>query len=320
MKKIALALSVVGAAAFAAGASAQTYSIGTNPQGSLFYASGAAIAKLMVEKTGLQFRVQPYAGSSTYLPLIHAGKLAFGMANAAEAYYAYSGAELFRQAHPNLRQAATTFSTNSGFAVPMDSPIKTLADLRGKRVPINYTSGRIFHFLSNALLNTEGMTNKDLDGVPTPNFITGAKLLMAGRVDAAYFPLNTAIAKQANATIKGGIRYVKMKCTPEAEAKIKEIVPAASLGKARPGKNATAVVEDPTCFINVTFTLVTGKHVPEDVVYKLVMTMYNNKPELVKSLGAFGRWDPKNMAAPHPNPYHPGAIRAYKELGIWRGK
>jgi hypothetical protein len=202
----------------------------------------------------------------------------------------------------------------------MDSPIKTLADLKGKKVPIEYTSGRIFHFLSNALLNTEGLTNKDLNGVPTPNFITGAKLLMAGRADAAYFPLNTAIAKQANATIKGGIRYVKMGCTADTKAKIKQIVPAATLGMARPGKNATAVVEDPTCFINVMFTVVTGKHVPEDVVYNLVKTMYANKPALAKSLGAFNRWNPKNMAEEHPNPYHPGAIKAYKELGIWQGK
>jgi hypothetical protein len=316
MNKRIFSAAVAGATLLAAAASAQTYSIGTNPQGSLFYATGAAIAKVMVEKTGMQFRVQPYAGSSTYLPLIHAGKLAFGMANAAESYYAHSGAELFKQAHPNLRQVAQTFGVNSAIAVPMDSPIKTYADLKGKKVPGVFASGRIFHFLQSAALATANMTDKDLDIVPTPNFVAGAKLFMAGRADATYLPLNTGIAKQAHATVKGGIRYLKMDCGKEAEARMKKVLPPSYIGKAKPGKAMTGVVEDPTCFVNVPFTLVTGKHVPDEVVYKVVMTLYNNKPDLAKALGAFNRMDVKDLHRDHPNPYHPGAIKAFKELGI----
>lgn len=314
MKRFAFVVAVAGAAALSAGALAQTYSIGTNPQGSLFYASGAAIAKVMVEKTGLQFRVQPYAGSSTYMPLIHAGKLAFGMANAAEAQFAYAGSEPFREPNPNIRQVAVTFGTNSGFAVPTDSPLKTIADLKGKKVPVGYTSGRIFHFLANAALATAGLSEKDLDGVPTPNFVTGAKLFMAGRVEAAYLPLNAGISKQANATIKGGVRYLKMDCN--GDAALKKVLPPAYVGKARPGKTMTGVVDDPTCFVNVPFTVVAGKHVPDDVVYKVVMTLHNNKADLAKALASFRGMEPKKLYREHKNPYHPGAIKAYKELGI----
>lgn len=314
MKKFGFLAGLAGAAVLAAGASAQTYSIGTNPQGSLFYATGAAIAKVMVEKTGMQFRVQPYAGSSTYMPLIHAGKLAFGMANAAEAYFAYTGKELFSRAHPNVRQVAVTFGTNSAFAVPADSPIKTVADLKGKSVPVGYTSGRIFHFLASAALATAGLTEEDLDGAPTPNFVTGAKLFMAGRTDAAYLPLNAGISKQANATIKGGIRYLKMDCG--ADEAMQKVLPVASVGKESPGKNQTGVVEDPTCFVNVPFTLVAGKHVPDEVVYKVVMTLHSSKSDLAQALGAFNRMDTKQLYQKHPNPYHPGALKAFKELGL----
>jgi uncharacterized protein len=314
MTKSLFSAVLAGTALLAAGASAQTYSIGTNPQGSLFYASGAAISKVMVERTNLQFRVEPYAGSSTYMPLIHTGRLAFGMANAAEAAFAYSGAELFRQGHPNIRQVAYTFGTNSAYLVPMDSPIKTVADLKGKRVPVGYTSGRIFHFLSSAALATAGMTESDLDGVPTPNFVAGAKLLMAGRVDAAYVPLNTGIGKQADATIRGGVRYLQMDCN--AEAAMDKALPTARVGKARPGSDMTGVVEDPTCFVNVPFTLVTGVHVPEEVVYQVVMTLHNHMPDLVATMVQFGDMDVKDLYQNHPNPYHPGAIRAYKELGL----
>lgn len=321
MRRIAFTIAFGVALAIGAPALAQTYGIGTNPQGSLFYASGAAISKLMVETTGLQFRVAPYAGSSTYLPLIDNGQLAFGKANAAEAAFAYSGTAVFEgRAHKNIRQVAATLPTNSAFAVRTDSPIKTVADLKGKKVPVGYNSGRIFHYLAGAALATAGLTDQDLDGVPTPNFIEGIKSFMAGRVDAAYIPFNVAIGKQAMATIPGGWRYLTMEDTPTAEKAIQGMLPPARIAREKPGPNATGVVVDPTQFVQVDFTLVAGAQVPEDVVYKVTKAIYENKPALVKSLGAFNRFLPEKMARKHPNPYHPGAIRFYQEVDLWPPK
>ena len=70
--------------AMSGSAMAQTYAIGVNPQGSMFYAAAAAIAKVGVDKTNLQFRVAPYSGSSTYIPKVNSGELAFGVSNGAE--------------------------------------------------------------------------------------------------------------------------------------------------------------------------------------------------------------------------------------------
>jgi len=139
---------------------------------------------------------------------------------------------------------------------------------------------------------------------------------MAGRADAAYMPLNSGIAKQANATVEGGIRYLKMDCSEAGNQRMEKVLPAAFVGKVKPGKNMTGVVEDPTCFVNVPFTLVTGTHVPEEVVYKVVMTIYNNKAALAETFGAFNGMDTKELYRAHPAGYHPGAMRAYKELGL----
>jgi TRAP-type uncharacterized transport system substrate-binding protein len=88
----------------------------------------------------------------------------------------------------------------------------------------------------------------------------------------------------------------------------------------RPGPNAIGVAADPTYLFSIDFTVVTGKDVPEDVVYNFAKTMYQSKPELVRILAAFKDFDPKHMARPHPMPYHPGAIRFYKEVGLWPPK
>ena len=317
-----LLMATVGAvAALTTAASAQTYGVGANPQGSIFYAAGAALSKVMVEKTGLQFRVSPYAGSSTYIPLIDKGELPFGLANTAESSFAYIGTEMFK-GHPNknLRAVALTIPILSGIGVRKDSGMKTVSDLKGKKVPVGFNSGRIFHFLQGAALATAGLTEKDLQGVPTPNFVEGAKLFMSGRSDAAYFPFNSGIAKQAMATIPGGWRYLNFDGSEAGAKKMQEFTPTSMAEAVKPGPTATGIETDPTYLVRVDILLMAGKDVPDDVVYKVVKTAYEGKADLVKALGAFARFDPKGMVRKHPAPYHPGAIKFYQEVGLWPPK
>ena len=316
-----VAVAVGAIIGLSAPATAQTYTIGANPQGSVFYAAAAAIAKVEVEKTGLQFRVAPYSGSSTYIPLVDKGELAFGMSNGAEYAFAYTGKELFA-GHPNknLRSVLSTFPLTSGFGVRTDSPMKTLADLKGKKVPFGYSSGRIFDYVQRAALAAAGVSEKDLIRVPAPNFVEGVKAFMDGRTDTGYIPYNAGIGKQAMVKIPGGWRYLSIGNAPDADKKMAAVLPTSRTLKVKPGKNATGVVDDPTVLLTINVTLFANANVPDDVVYKVVKTIYASKPELIKALAAFVRFNPKNMARNSPVPYHPGAIKAYKELGIWPEK
>lgn len=315
----AIALGAV--AAFGAPAAAQTYAIGANPQGSMFYAAAAALAKVGVDKTGLQFRVAPYSGSSTYIPKVNNGELAFGMSNGAEYSFAYAGTELFKD-HPNknLRSVMFTFALTNGFAVRKDSGIKTAADLKGKKVPGVYSSGRIFAYLQEAWLAAAGMKPGDVTMAPMPNFVVGIKAFTEGRTDAAYIPFNSGAGKEAMAKIPGGWRYLSTGTIPNADEKASEALPTARTVKIKPGKAATGVDDNPTTLIAIDVAMFTNKDVPDDVVYKIVKTAYEGKAELAKTLGAFNRFNPKNMVRKSAVPYHPGAIKAYKELGLWPAK
>ena len=319
VKTLAAAFSAV--VAFSAPAAAQTYTIGANPQGSMFYAAAAALAKVGVDKTGLQFRVAPYSGSSTYIPKVNSGELAFGMSNGAEYSFAYDGTELFKgHENKNLRSVMFTFSLTNGFAVRNDSNIKTAADLKGKKVPGVYSSGRIFAYLQRAWLAAAGMTEKDVVIVPVPNFVIGIKAFMDGRTDAGYIPLNAGIGKQAMAKIPGGWHYLSTGTVANADAKASAALPTARTVTIKPGKHATGVLGKPTVLTAIDVAMFTNKDVPDDVVYKLVKTVYAGKAQLAKTLGAFARFNPKFMVRKSAVPYHPGAIKAYKELGIWPAK
>ncbi|MEJ2374743.1 MAG: TAXI family TRAP transporter solute-binding subunit [Pseudolabrys sp.] len=321
VKTKALAVAFAAIVGLSMPAAAQTYTIGANPQGSMFYAAAAALAKVTVDKTNMQFRVAPYSGSSTYIPKVNSGELAFGMSNGAEYSFAYNGTELFK-GHPNknLRSVMFTFSLTNGFAVRNDSNIKTAADLKGKKVPGIYSSGKIFAYLQRAWLAAAGMTQKDVTLVPASNFVVGIKAFMNGRTDAGYIPFNSGIGKQAMAKIPGGWHYLSTGTVPNADEKAAQALPTARTVIIKPGKHATGVMGKPTTLIAIDVAMFTNKDVPDDVVYKLVKTVYAGKSELTKALAAFGRFNPKHMVRKSSVPYHPGAIKAYKELGLWPAK
>src|SRR3546814_92123 len=143
MKKIPAIL--VGAAltiGLAAPASAQkTYSVGTNKQGSLAYSTGTAVAKLLSDKSDIQTRVQPGAGSSTVVPQMNAGKIDFGVNNAAESRFAHFGTYTFDgRPNPNLMLVAKVYPLYMAISVPGDSEIKTIAQAKGKRMGFKFTS------------------------------------------------------------------------------------------------------------------------------------------------------------------------------------
>jgi TRAP transporter TAXI family solute receptor len=306
---------------FTVPALAQTYSIGTSPQGSLFYSAGAALSTVMVQKTGAQYRIAPYGGSSTFLPLVDKGELAFGLANGGESAFAYDGVEIF-QGTPkkNLRMVGAFYKNLGGFGVQTDSPYKTIADLKGKRIPSDYPSGRIFHYLAEAILAAAGLTHDDFRKVPVPNQVDGVDAFAQGRVDSAYIPLNQAAGKKAMASMRGGWRFVTFDSSPAAQKKATVVLPSCRIELLKPAKEYEGVVADPTAMIVVDFYIVAGAHVSDEAVYTLVKTMSENKPNLANALGTvFNYFDPKKMALQHPVPYHPGAIKFYKEAGIWKG-
>jgi TRAP-type uncharacterized transport system substrate-binding protein len=67
--------------------------------------------------------------------------------------------------------------------------------------------------------------------------------------------------------------------------------------------------------------LMTHKDAPDDLVYKVVKTAYENKAALVSGHPSFNAFTQQGMAVPHERlQYHPAAIKFYKEIGIWKDK
>lgn len=298
-------------------ASAQTITIGTNPQGALFYSMGSAIAKVASEKTGAQYRVAPFAGSSTYIPMINQGRLDFGLSNGGESAFAHSGTGVFEGlANPNVRLVAAAVATQTSFAVPTNSPYKTLADLKGARIATGYSSGKIFHHYMTAALATAGLTEDDFKKVPMPNFVAAIDGMAQGRIDAALIPMNAGVGKKAMAEMQDGWRYLSLGDDAGAAAAVEKALPSGRLVQMSPSKALTGVTDDPTRMVEVDFFVIAGAHVPDETVYQLTKAMYGNKADLAAAFGVFNRFSPDAMHQVNPVPYHPGAVKFYKEVGL----
>ena len=315
MKKTFVAL-VASSALFCVGtAQAQVLGFGSAPQGSIGYNMSSAIAKVMAENANLQSRVQPYSGSSAVLPLVNSGELDLAVCNVLEAQEAANGEGAYNgRKQQNLRVLAVIFPLLSSIFVRKDSPIKSLAELKGKRIPAGFSAQVTLDRIIDAVLANGGLERKDIVPVLVPNVIRGADDFVENKIDGGFFALGAAKVLEVHKST-GGIRYLPLSDDPQAVQRMKKHMSYAYVTEVKPGP-AFAGVDAPTKLMAYDYLVAVGSHVKDDTVYLIAKAMYENKPKLVESLRAFGGFNPDLMNRAMPAAFHPGSMKFYKEKGI----
>ena len=312
MKRIIIALC---AAALPATGNAQALGFGSAPQGSIGYNMSSAIAKVMAESAGLQSRVQPYSGSSAVLPLVNSGELDMAVCNVLEIEEATRGEGPYNgRKQANLRVLAVIFPLLSSIFVRNDSPIKSLADLKGKRIPAGFYAQVTLDRIIDAVLANGGVERKDIVPVLVPNVIRGADDFAEGKIDGGFFALGAAKVLEVHKST-GGIRYLPLSDDPAAVARMKKHMSYAYVTTVNPGP-AFAGIAAPTKLMAYDYLVAVGAHVKDDQVYKIAKAMHEGKPKLIESLGAFRGFNPDLMNRTMPATFHPGAVKFYQEKGI----
>jgi len=303
-------------------AQAQVVGVATNPQGSLYYSVGTAVAEVMQQKAQITARVQPMSGSGAYAPLINSGQVEFGLMNAIDVANAFSGVDNFAgRKNPDLRLVGVMFSLPIDIAVPNDSPIKTIQDLKGIRMPSQFTAQSTIRAVQDAVLATGGLSTADMKPFPVADYVKGMMALGDGKVDAALFGLGTAASQEVNVALSshGGLRYLSLSNTPESVAALRKVFAGGYLTLVQPSPALVGIL-GPTTVMAYSAYLVTNSHVPADVVYKVTKALFENKPVLAAASATMKRFDPEAMAEANEVPYHPGAEKFFKEVKTWPPK
>jgi TRAP transporter TAXI family solute receptor len=294
---------------------AQTIGIMTSPPGTTTYSMGVAIAKVIQEKTDLKARVQPQA-ASPFLA-VDSGTADFGMSNCFDLTFAVMGVDEYKDLGPrkNLCLAATMMPYRVALHVRKDSDIRSIKDLKGKRVGSGFHAQKTIGRIITAFLANAGLTYDDVKQVPAPNVARSAEDFSAGKSDVLFFALGAAIVMEVSKKV-GGLRVLPIDSSPEAMARIEKFLPGAYVKEVSPGPNLEGITE-PTKVLHFDNVLYTNKNISEEIIYKVVKAIYENKKDLVSSFGEFSIFIPEHMGKPVKNvDFHPGALKFYKEIGL----
>jgi hypothetical protein len=302
-----------------AAAQAQTISIGTSSVGSLNNSLGNALGKVMTEQGGLRVRVVPFGGGQQFLPSIEKKELEMAIPSSNDALFAYQGTGPFAgNPSPNLRVIGTVFPYYIGWFVRKDSPYKSMVDLKGKRIAVGFTANSAQRTSVLASLAADGLKESDFDGVQVPHVVRGADDFMQGRVEATSFAVGAGKVAEADSKV-GGVRYLSLRNTPEALKGLQSIMPRAYIGQLQPGPGLVGIV-GPTYILFEDYLVLTGTQLSDDAAYKTAQVLHEHQDKLAAVARPFNRYKPADLVRSHGIPFHAGAIKYYKEKGLWKDK
>ena len=302
----------------------RSVTLGTNPAGSVFYALGSGLAKVISGATPIQMVVQPYTGTSTFIPLADAGELDFGVVNAVDMALAYQGPQRLKIGGrnpfphtPNVRLVMRGSPLLVSLLVRKDSEIKTIKDIKGKRLTGEYPAHLAVWYNMFGFLSSAGYTWDDVTVVPVPAVNEGVDALVQGRAEVSMHALNSAKVREADAAV--GVRHIGLDCSPEGDKRLRKAVPGYYPHPMKKGE-AVGIVED-TCVNAYDIYLLTHKAASNKVVGTILRAIWDNVEKLPPLHPAFKAWTRERAIDPDVTvPYHPAAIDFYKEKKVWSAK
>jgi hypothetical protein len=306
----AAALALVGTAAHAQ----QFFRIGTGGTAGTYYPVGGMIANIVSQPGKIASTAQSSAGSVANVNAVISGAAESGFSQADVASWAYTATGVWQGKPPvtGLRLIANLYPESVHIVTRKGSGIKSVADLKGKRVALDEPgSGTLIN--ARTILAAYGLKDADLK----PEYIkpnqAGDKM-KDGALDAFFFTGGAPAGAIAELAASGaGIELVAID-GPQADALRKssgffapDTIPADTY-KGLPAVKTLAVGAQ----------WVTSDKADANLVYEIVKKLYSADGQKMLGAGhAKGKYITKENAVLGAGiPFHPGAERFYKEAGL----
>ncbi len=292
----------------------QFFRIGTGGTGGTYYPVGGMIGNLVTQPGKLIASAVATNGSVANVNGIVGGSLESGFSQSDVAFWAFSGTGTFegKLKAADLRLIATLYPESIHLVVKKGSGIKSVADLRGKRVSMDEPgSGTLVDV--RLIMGAYGMTDKDVKAEYLKHSQAGEKMKDGG-LDAFFVVGGAPIAAIAElATGAGGIELVPI-IGPEIDklrGQQRFFTPDTIAAGTYQG-----IGEVKTISVNAQW--VTSAKQPEAVVYQIVKAVYSDAAQKTLAAGhAKGKFiTPANAVVGAGIPFHPGAEKFYKEVGL----
>jgi TRAP transporter TAXI family solute receptor len=277
----------------------------------VYYPLGVALAKIYGEKIpGARPSVQATKASVENLTLLQQGKgeVAFSLGDSLAAAWAGDAEAGFKAKLDKLRGMTAIYSNHIQIVASKDSGIRTLADLKGKRISVGAPkSGTELN--ARAILAAAGLSYSDLGKVEYLPFGESVELMKNRQLDATLQSAGLGVASIRDLATSVEITVVEI---PKAVVEkagapfVASDIPAGTY-TGQTGAVATAAV------VNY---LVTRADLSDDLVYQMTRALYENLGELQSAHAAAKAIRLQDARIGMPLPLHPGAAKYLAEKGI----
>jgi uncharacterized protein len=284
----------------------------TGGQSGVYYPIGVALSQIYAKAIpNARATAQVTKASAENLNLLQAGRGELAMALGDSVSDAWKGdAEAgFKTKLDKLRGLSATYNNYIQIVANEDSGIKTLADLKGKRISVGAAkSGTELN--ARAILKAAGLTYADLGKVEYLPFGESVELMKNRQLDATLQSAGLGVSSIRD--LATSIKIVVVAVPADVVAKVGD---AAYQPAVIPANTYTGQTADVATAAIPNF-LITQAGVPDELAYQMTKSMYENLDTLYAAHNAAKSIKRENAIKGMPIPLHPGAARYYKEIGL----
>ena len=313
-KKLFIAFMLVSMAIFAScgtALAAKTFlSIATGGTSGTYYPIGGAIAAAVSKGSDIQATAETGNAAIANINLVGNKEIEVAFAQNDSTFWAYTGTVIFEKPMTNLRTIAALYPEFVQLITTKDSGIKTMADLKGKRVGVGAPGSGVEGDVR-AIVQVAGLTYDDMKvdfldfGATTSRFKDNqidAGFVVAGYPTASVMDLATT----KDITLMNFDNAFLEKLAKEHPYFMPKVIPAGTYRG----------IDNDTTTPAVMAILVTHEDVPEDVIYQFTKAMFDNIGDVHASHAMAREINLENALNGLTAPLHPGAAKFYKEKGM----
>ena len=307
---------LVAAALLASGtfalAQAKFINILTGGQSGVYYPLGVALSQIYAKAIpDVRTSAQATKASAENLNLLEAGRgeLAFTLGDALSDAWKGDAEAGFKTPLKKLRTLAAIYPNYIQIVASADSGIKTLADLKGKRISVGAPkSGTELN--ARAVLKAAGLTYADFAKVEYLPFGESVDLMKNRQLDVTLQSAGLGVASIRD--LSSAVPIVIVAVPAAVVAKIGDAAYQAAIIPANTYTGQSAPVET----VAIKNFLVTHSGVSDDLAYQMTKALFEHLDQLVAAHSAAKGINKQEAALHPPAPLHPGAERYYREAGL----
>ncbi|MEO5795003.1 MAG: TAXI family TRAP transporter solute-binding subunit [Rhodoferax sp.] len=284
----------------------------TGGQSGIYYPLGVALSQIYGKVLpNAKISVQATKASAENLNLLQQGRgeVAFALADSVSDAWKGDEEAGFKAPLKKIRAIAGLYSNYIQIIANAESGIKSIADLKGKRISVGAPkSGTELN--ARAILKAAGLSYKDFSKVEYLGFGESVELMKNRQLDVTLQSVGLGAASIRDLAVS--IDIVVVAVPADVVAKVGD--PAYEAASIPANTYNGQKVAIPT--VAIKNILVTHEGVATDTVYAMTKSMFDNLDAMVAAHTAAKAIVKKDAAMGLPIPLHPGAEKYYREAGL----